>query len=104
MTIDDLAALMQRTMASKEDLERFATKEDLERFATKEDLERFATKEDLKTLGYKLEQKMDAGFFAVNSRIDSLHNDISDLPDIREGLQDLGVRMDRVERKVGVTH
>lgn len=89
MTIDDLAALMQRTMASKEDLERFATKEDLERFATKEDFRR-------------LEQKVDSGFFAVNSRIDSLHNDISDLPDMREELQDLGIRMDRVERKVGV--
>lgn len=91
MTINDLAALMQRTMASKEDLERFATKEDLERFATKKDLERFATK-----------LEMEAGFFAVNRRIDLLREDLSDLPDMREELQDLGVRMDRVERKVGL--
>lgn len=91
MTTDDLAALMQRTMASKEDLKRFATKDDLERFATKEDFR-------------QLEQKMDAGFFAVNTRIDLLRDDISDLPDIREEVQDLGVRMDRVERKVGIAH
>ena len=111
-TIEALAAMIQRTMASKEDLERFATKEDLERFATKEDLERFATKEDLETLRsematkkdlHALEQKMDDGFHAVNKRIDLLREDISDLPDIREELTDLGVRLDRVEQKVGLT-
>ena len=109
MTIDDLAALMQRTMASKEDLERFATKEDLERFVTKEDLESFATKEDLERFAtkedfHRLEQKMDAGFFAVNSRIDSLREDVSDLPDIREELIYLDERLTHVESKVGVAH
>lgn len=70
-TIEDLAARIQRTMASKEDLQH-------------------------------LERKMDDGFFAVNRRIDLLHEDISDLPDIRDELTDLGVRMDRREQKVGL--
>lgn len=95
MTIDDLAALMQRTMASKEDLERFATKEDLERFATKEDLAQLRSE-----MATKLD--MEAGFFAVNTRIDQLRDDLSDLPDIREELVSLDDRLTHVERKVGV--
>jgi len=68
--------------------------------ATKDDLKQFATKEDFRAL----EQKMDDGFHAVNRRIDLLHEDISDPPDIREEVKDLGERLTRVERKVGVAH
>lgn len=103
-TIEGLATLIQRTMASKEDLKGLATKEDLEQFATKEDLKQLATKEDLHLLERKLEQKVDAGFLAVNSRIDSLREDISDLPDIREAVQDvqnMDERLVRVEHKLG---
>lgn len=81
-TIEGLATLIQRTMASKEDLKGLATKEYL----------------------HLLEQKMDAGFLAVNSRIDSLREDISDLPDIREAVQEtqnMDERLVRVERKLG---
>lgn len=97
-TIEDLAALIQRTMATKEDLEGLATKQDLEAFATKEDLKGLASKEDLR----KLEQRMEDGFLDVNRRIDLLHEDISDLPDIRDEVRDLDRRVNRVERKVGI--
>lgn len=103
MTIDDLALMVKRGfdhMATKEDLKQFATKEDLRQFATKEDLKQFATKEDM----HRLEQKMDAGFFAVNRRMDLLHEDISDLPDMRDKIRNLDRRMGRVEQKVGLAH
>ncbi|MEK7099356.1 MAG: hypothetical protein AAB916_02470 [Patescibacteria group bacterium] len=93
-TIEALAAMIQRTMASKEDLERFATKGDMETLRAE-----MATREDL----HVLEQKMDDGFRGVHRRIDLLHEDISDLPDIREAVSDLGGRMERVEQKVGLT-
>ena len=50
----------------------------------------------------QLEHKMDVGFEGINRRIDLLHEDISDLPEIREEVQDLGIRMDRVEKKVAM--
>ncbi|GEM_PF-1236471 len=102
-TIEGLATLIQRTMASKEDL-----RDAVEPLATKVELEEIraemATKADLHRLEQKLEQKMDVGFFAVNSRIDSFREDISDLPDIREAVQDvqnMDERLVRVERKLG---
>lgn len=60
MTIEDLAVLMQGTMASKEDLASLATTKDLN--GVKEDLKR--VKEDLKTVkedlnGVKEELKAD---------------------------------------------
>ena len=96
MTIDDLAVMV------KHGFDEVHTR--LDQCATKEDLKQFATKEDIHFLEQKLEQKMDAGFFAVNSRIDSLREDISDLPDIREAVQDvqnMDERLVRVERKLG---
>lgn len=86
-TIEDLAAMIQRTMASKEELQAFRME--------------MATKGDLRRLEQTLEQKMEDGFRAVNRRIDLLHEDISDLPDIREEVQDYDERIARVERKVG---
>ncbi|MEK7083494.1 MAG: hypothetical protein AAB972_04930 [Patescibacteria group bacterium] len=49
----------------------------------------------------KLEQKMEEGFCAVNRRLDLLHDDISDLPAIREELKDHDERLVRVEQKIG---
>ena len=49
LTIDDLAVMMQRTMASKEDMAQLRTE-----MASKEDVKPFATKDDL----HRLEQKM----------------------------------------------
>lgn len=59
------------------------------------------TKAELLAVKKELTQKMDEGFFAVNCRLDLLHEDISDLPDIREELKDHDERLVRVERKVG---
>ena len=87
-TIDGLAEMIQRTMASKEDLAVLRSE--------------MASKEDLNALRNQLEQKMDAGFFAVNRRMDLLHEDLSDLPTIREALQDFRQRLERVEKKVGL--
>ena len=97
ITIEDLAALIQRTMASKEDLKLLATKDDLKLLATKEELKLLAT--DMK----EFRRETQDGLRAVNRRIDLLHEDISDLPDMREELRDLDKRMGRVERKVGIT-
>ena len=41
MTIDDLAEMIQRNVAMKDDLKNFATKDDLKNFATKADLNAF---------------------------------------------------------------
>ena len=70
--------------------------------ASKEDLKAFATKEDLKKFEQKLEHKMDVGFIGVNARIDLIREDISDLPTIREELDDFRHRLGRVEQKVGL--
>ena len=48
-----------------------------------------------------LEQKMDEGFYAVNRRIDLLHDDLSDIPDIREEVKEHDLRIGRLERKAG---
>ena len=49
-----------------------------------------------------LEQRMEDGFRAVNRRLDLIHDDISDLPDIREEVQAHDVRIARLERKAGI--
>ena len=87
-TIDDLAVMV------KKGFDQTATKEELRAITLRLDgLE--------KKVG-GLDQKVDAGFFAVNRRIDLLHEDISDLPAMREELIDLRKRVERVERKVGL--
>ena len=63
---------------------------------------RMATKDDLQAMREEMTTKMDDGFRGVHRRIDLLVEDLSDLPDMREELMDLGKRMDRVERKVGL--
>ena len=73
-TIDDLAAMI------KHGFDQTATKDDL----------------------HALEQKVDAGFQHVNARLDSIREDMSDLPTMREELHDLRQRLDRVEQKVGL--
>ena len=61
-----------------------------------------ATKDNLQEIREEMETKMDDGFRGVHRRIDLLVEDLSDLPDMREELTDLGKRMDRMERKVGL--
>lgn len=48
--------------------------------------------------------EMADGFRGVHRRIDLLHEDISDLPEIRDEVRDLGKRVDRIEKKVGFAH
>jgi hypothetical protein len=48
-----LAADINRSFATKDDLKAFATKDDLKTFATKDDLKAFAMKDDLKTFATK---------------------------------------------------
>ncbi len=101
ITIEGLALMVKRGFdqtATKDDLKRFATKDELKQFATKEDLERFATKEDI----HKLERRMEDNFWGVNKRLDLLHEDISDLPEIREEVRNLGTRVVRLEKKIGL--
>jgi hypothetical protein len=45
--------LLQKTFATKRDLQTFAKKKDLQQFATKQDLKRFATKQDLRGFATK---------------------------------------------------
>ena len=61
-----------------------------------------ATNTELSAVKKDLTQKMKEGFFAVNRRLDLLHDDISDLPAIREELKDHDERLVRVERKVSM--
>ena len=89
-TIEDLAVMVKHGF--DEVHERLdATNERIDRTAT----ELLAVKKDLT-------QKMEEGFLAVNRRLDLLHDDISDLPAIREELKDHDERLVRVERKVSM--
>ena len=86
MTIEQLAAMIQNTMASKEDLKPLATKEGLRTLEQKVDT---------------LEQKVDTGFQHVNARLDAIRDDISDVPAMREELHDLRRRVEHLEQKAG---
>ncbi|MDP3795197.1 MAG: hypothetical protein Q8R13_04720 [bacterium] len=91
MTIDDLAEIIQRTMATKEDVQHLEQRiGGIER--------QMATKDDL----VRLERKMDESFQAANSRLDLIHHDTADLPAIREELDNLRTRVARLEAKLGL--
>jgi len=83
-TIEDLAVMVARGFG---DIEK--------RMATKEDLKELATKDAVRAL----EQKMDAGFQNVYARLDTISDDISDLPAIRQELRDIDRRVERLERR-----
>lgn len=82
ITIEDLAVMVNRGFTEIE--KKMATKDDIAQVRTE-----MATKADLA----QLRTEMRDGFFAVNRRIDILHEDISDLPDIREAVQDHDKRL-----------
>jgi hypothetical protein len=48
-----------------------------------------------------VEQKVDAGFQHVNARLDRIRDDIADLPAIREEIEDLRQRVERLEHPAG---
>lgn len=102
ITIEDLAVMVKHGFDEvHERFDQTATKADL--LVVKKDI--MVVKKDIMVVKkdiHQLGQKMDEGFFAVNRRIDLLHEDISDLPIIREELKDLDERLFRVEQKVGI--
>jgi len=92
-TIEDLAVMVKHGFDEVyERLDQTATKTEL--LVVKTEL--LVVKKDI----HQLAQKTEEGFFAVNRRLDLLHEDISDLPAIREELKDHDERLVRVERKV----
>jgi len=98
-------------MAKKLTLETLAQmiRHGFDQMATKDDVVRLTRRADgleVKIGGLEqkvggLEQKMDEGFYAVNRRIDLLHDDLSDIPDIREEVKEHDLRIGRLERKAG---
>ena len=83
MTIDDLALLIQNTVAEKEDLAGLATKKDLEELESRTDAKFDA-----------LEQKMNHGLHILNEQIKQLNFSV-EIDDWRE-------RMQRVEHQLGI--
>ena len=98
MTIEQLAEIIQKTMASKEDLKLLATKEDLHLLDQKVNgIDKKVNGLDQKVNG--LDQKVEAGFQHINARLDAIRHDVSDLPVMREELHDLRRRVERLEQK-----
>ena len=96
-TIEDLALLIQRTMASKEDLVGLASKEDLDGLASKEDLVGLASKEDIKEINNHLDH--------LDARVGRIEADINEMNDNivhRHEFEDVLGRIKYVERKLGI--
>jgi hypothetical protein len=100
-TIEDLAALMMETMASKEDIQGLATKDDIKELRTE-------TKNDIKQSRTEMNQK----FNSVETRLDHLdawvgriEADIHGLRDEmihRQEFQDALDRITYIEKKLGI--
>ena len=91
-TIEGLAALIQNTMASKEDLNGLASKEDLEGLATKEDVK-------------ELRQEMNARLDNLDARVGRVQADVGDLREeivYRHEFEDALGRIKYLERKLGI--
>ncbi|MDP3769413.1 MAG: hypothetical protein U1A23_04860 [Candidatus Sungbacteria bacterium] len=107
-TIEDLAVLIQKTMASKEDIVELASKEDLAGLASKEDIIDLASKEDLG----ELREEMNGRFDKVEGRLDHLdarmgrvEADIHELRDevvYKHDFEDALGRIKYIERKLGI--
>ncbi len=82
-TIEDLAALIQRTMASKEDIGQL----------------RSQVKEDIA----ELRTEMKDGFLNINTRLDYIREEVEGLPAMRQELQELRERVKRLEQRAGLT-
>ena len=94
MTIEDLAGMVKRGFDETARKDETATKEDVRQIR-----EEMATKEDLNS--FKKETR--ENFQSVYARLDLIREDISDLPAIREELQDLRVRVERLEHRAKAT-
>jgi len=101
ITIDDLALMIKRGFdltITKEESKNFATKDDLKNFVTKDDLKNFVTKDDLKEVWEELH--------AIHGDVSYIRNTMSGLihSDIRheDAIEDLTVRVHRLEKKTGI--
>lgn len=91
-TIEDLAIMIQRTMASKEDLTYMATKEDLKAFATKEDMNEFRV-------------EVNTHFDHLDARVGRIEADIHELRGeivYRHEFEDVLGRVKYLEKKLGI--
>ncbi|MFY9463019.1 MAG: hypothetical protein WAP52_02430 [Candidatus Sungiibacteriota bacterium] len=98
-TIEDLAEMIQRTMASKEDLRTMASKEDL-----KEAVAPLATKVELRALETRM-GGLDARMDNLDARVMLLQSDVSDIKEdmvYRHEFDDARDRIKYVERKLGI--
>lgn len=99
-TIEGLAGLIQRTMASKEDLTQLGDQLRSE-LASKEDLKAMASKEDLKALETRLDARMDN----LDARMGLLQSDVHDIKEDmvhQHDFEDVRDRVKYVERKLGI--
>jgi hypothetical protein len=100
-TIEELAIMIQRTMASKEDLKGMASKEDLNDMANKEDLNGMASKEDLKGFRDEVVNRLDH----LDARVGRIEADIHELRDeivYRHEFEDVLGRIKYLEKKLGI--
>lgn len=89
-TIEDLARLIQNTMASKEDLQALATKEDLEELTTKVD---------------GLEERLTVRLDHLDARVGRIEADIHELRGeivYRYEFEDVLARVKYLEKKLGI--
>ena len=96
MTIEQLAEMIQKTMASKEDLNMMASKEDL-----KEGLKPLARKEDVEVLRKDMNARLDY----LDARVGRIEADIHELRDevvYRHEFEDVLGRVKYLERKLGI--
>ena len=93
-TIEALAAMIQNTMASKEDLKNLATKDELKLLATKEDLKNLATKDDLE----HVEKRLGDRITILSTKIDAKAS-VAETTDLLEEVHGLDKRVTVLERK-----
>ncbi len=86
-TIDDLAAMTQRGFTDVE-----------QRLGERMDRGFKLLESGLQVLA----KQMREGFQSVSARLDTIREDISDLPTMREELHDLRQRVEQLEHKAGV--
>jgi hypothetical protein len=91
-TIEDLAALIMETMASKEDIQGLATKEDIQGLATKEDIQELRT---------EMNERLDH----LDARVGRMEADIHELRGeivYRHEFEDALARIKYLEKKFGI--
>ena len=94
MTINDLAELIERTIAKKEDLQRLTAKVD----GLEKKMADLATKEDLADLKAELKDEIGALRAEMNEEIAKVHK----ARGYGREIDELSSRLKRVEQKLGI--